>query len=53
MQLPNRIMETRFIPVLLFLAGAVSLLIGIFVTKENSVVMNKAIRICLECIGIG
>lgn len=32
--------------------GAAFLLFGIF-TGQTAAVLNKAIRICLECIGIG
>lgn len=33
-------------------AGAAALLVGLW-RGEYAVTMNKAIRVCLECIGIG
>lgn len=37
----------------IFLTGLCFILYGVFIKKENLVVLNKAIRICMECIGIG
>lgn len=37
---------------LLLIAGVIFLAVGI-ARKEHSTVLEKAIRICLECIGIG
>ena len=38
--------------ILLALTGAVMVVLGIF-RGEVAVVLTKAVRICLECIGIG
>lgn len=40
------------ITILLLTIGIAFLVIGIW-RKENTIVMAKAINICLECIGIG
>lgn len=40
------------IPTFLFLVGVFSLVIGI-TRGEAFLVLTKAIRVCLECIGIG
>ena len=40
------------LPGCLLLAGAVMIVLGI-VRGEHQIVLDKAIRICLECIGIG
>ncbi|XVG96242.1 CD1871A family CXXC motif-containing protein [Eubacteriales bacterium KG127] len=37
----------------IFLTGICFVLYGVLIKKENLVVLNKAIRICMECIGIG
>ena len=37
----------------IFLSGIGLVLFGVLVKQENLVVLNKAIRICMECIGIG
>jgi len=42
----------RISGILLFMAGVLFLVVGIF-RGEVSVVLKKAINICLECIGIG
>lgn len=45
--------KTRILlPVSIFLIGSVFLFIGIS-RGEMGVVLRKAIRICLDCIGIG
>ncbi len=36
-----------------FFTGLLFMLIGIFIREEHIIVLNKAIRICMECIGIG
>ncbi len=36
-----------------FIVGVSFMLIGVLLKQENLVVLHKAIRICLECIGIG
>ncbi len=36
-----------------FVVGVLFMLIGVLLKQENLVVLHKAIRICLECIGIG
>lgn len=41
-----------YFAIIVFLGGFAFLLIGIY-RGEVSVVLQKAIRICLECIGIG
>lgn len=42
------------IPAILIIAtGIVLVVTGIVVNHEETVVLNKAVRICLECIGIG
>ena len=43
----------RYLPIFLLAAGAAFMAIGIFVTKEPVIVLRKAIKICMECIGIG
>ena len=43
----------RYLPVILLAAGAGLMAIGIFVTKEPVIVLRKAVKICMECIGIG
>jgi hypothetical protein len=40
------------LPLLLLAAGALFVFLGIY-RGETRVVLQKAIRICLECIGIG
>lgn len=37
----------------IFLTGIGILLYGVLAKDENLIVLNKAIRICMECIGIG
>lgn len=44
--------KKRWLPVFLLTAGVALLALGI-VRGEERVVLQKAIRICLECIGIG
>lgn len=44
--------KIRFVPVILFVAGAAMMLAG-FYRGELPVIFNKAATICLECIGIG
>lgn len=41
------------LPSALLLTGIGMVLYGVLVKQENLIVLNKAIRICLECIGIG
>lgn len=53
MRLSDRLTKSRVFPFILFAIGTGCMLIGIFVTKEPYTVLSKAIRICLECIGIG
>ncbi len=43
----------KYIPILAFLTGTVFMYIGIVLKQENLTVLHKAIRICMECIGIG
>ncbi|WP_257009225.1 CD1871A family CXXC motif-containing protein [Peptoniphilus indolicus] len=35
------------------MTGICFVLYGVLVKQENLVVLNKAIKICMECIGIG
>lgn len=44
--------SNKTIPLLLIGAGVVFIVLGIF-RGEVAIVFTKAIRICLECIGIG
>ncbi|MGF0040589.1 CD1871A family CXXC motif-containing protein [Peptoniphilaceae bacterium SGI.131] len=37
----------------IFLSGIGLVLFGVLAKQENLIVLNKAIRICMECIGIG
>lgn len=46
------IMRKRIISIVLIVASIVLIAVGI-VLKQNSAVVTKAIRICLECVGIG
>ncbi len=43
---------SRFVPALVLLFGITLVVLGIF-RGEVDVVLGKATRICLECIGIG
>ena len=38
--------------IIVFIAGAALLAIGIY-RGESDIVLHKAVRICLECIGLG
>ncbi len=42
----------RILRATIFLIGVVFIVIGLF-RAEHLEVMNKAVKICLECIGIG
>lgn len=44
--------NSRLVPILLLAVGAALIALGVLRT-EHSTVLKKAIRICLECIGIG
>lgn len=46
-------LKRTYLPMLLLAAGIAAMLIGILVKQEHAVVFNKAVRICMECIGIG
>jgi hypothetical protein len=46
------ILRSTWITILLLITGTVWMGIGIW-REEYTVVMEKAINICLECIGIG
>ena len=43
----------RYLPVGLLIVSAVFMGTGIFVKEEYLTILNKATKICLECIGIG
>lgn len=43
----------RLFPVFLLLMGAGMMAVGIFIRNEHLMVLNKAIKICMECIGLG
>jgi len=45
-------MKKNFIGGIFFAIGILFIIIGV-VNGESAVVLQKAIRICLECIGIG
>lgn len=45
-------MKNNFLRLLILFGSLVSIGIGIF-REENIVVLQKAIAICLECIGVG
>lgn len=42
----------RYLPIILLAAGAGMTGLGIFL-GEHIIVLRKAIKICMECIGIG
>ena len=44
--------KTAALRIFFLILGAVFVIIGLL-DKENINVLNKAVRICLECIGIG
>lgn len=44
--------KTNWITAIFLVLGAVFLLVGIW-REEYTIVMEKAINICLECVGIG
>ena len=44
---------SRWTPVLLLVLGAVLIAVGVLVRQEHVIVFQKAVRICMECIGIG
>lgn len=48
----NALKKSNLITVLFLILGAVFLLWGIW-REEYMIVMEKAINICLECVGIG
>lgn len=45
-------MKKTIIGSILFVVGILFIVIGA-INGENAVVLQKAIRVCLECIGIG
>lgn len=45
-------LKTNTAAILLALAGIIFMILGIF-RGEAAVVLDKAIRICMECIGLG
>ena len=47
-----RIQKKGAIRILLLVSGSLMLIYGIF-RNEVTYVFNKAVKICLECIGIG
>ena len=48
----QRILKSRLISLVLLCMGIAMMYIGVH-RGEALVVMNKAIRVCMECIGIG
>ena len=48
----QKILKSRLITLVLLCMGIVMMYIGVH-RGEALVVMNKAIRVCMECIGIG
>ncbi len=47
-----RIEKRAAIALLLLVAGALMLIYGVW-RDETEIVFNKAVKICLECVGIG
>ena len=45
-------LKKQIIPLCLLLLGAVMIVLGIL-RDEHQTILEKAVRICLECIGIG
>ena len=45
-------LRSRLLPLILIACGLVLCAVGLY-RGEGNVVLKKAIRICLECIGIG
>ncbi len=43
----------KYYSVYVFALGLMFVLIGVLFREENLIVLNKAIKICMECIGIG
>lgn len=43
----------RYLSVLLLMIGAGMMAFGILGREEHLIVLNKAIKICMECIGLG
>ena len=52
MRFLRRFRNKIFLQTLLMVCGLVTMALGVF-REEVSVVLKKAIYICLECIGIG
>ena len=48
----KRFLHSKLSTALFLLVGATFLLLGIW-REEYTIVMEKAINICLECVGIG
>lgn len=48
----NAIINSNWVTVLFLIVGAAFFLLGIW-REEYTIVMEKAINICLECVGIG
>lgn len=48
----KKLLRSNWATVLVLLVGIVFLLVGIW-REEYTIVMEKAINICLECVGIG
>jgi len=48
----RNILKSRALSILLVMIGIAMMYIGVH-RGEALVVMNKAIRVCMECIGIG
>jgi len=48
----QKILKSRLSSLILFFIGITMIYVGVH-RGEALVVMNKAIRVCMECIGIG
>lgn len=48
----NALIKSNLITIQFLIIGAIFLLLGIW-REEYTIVMEKAINICLECVGIG
>ncbi len=49
----NKLLLSKYFTVFLIILSILFMLIGILFFDEAHIVWNKAVRICMECIGIG